>query len=179
MSSRGLKCQVSLTWSPSRYPADGIGDIWRMYASWGMLPAHIMKRVRAIPIAPGKMGAWVCLVALVLLWMPLWATAWQSEGMACCDGKMCAGHGHAAGQRTSGNADVTQESTPINCGHGKQAGLLACGMKCCQEAESTFVAAVIFVMHEQAKITAPAVAREVREQGQAVATPFVMQPPFP
>ena len=125
------------------------------------------------------MGAWVCLAAVMLLWTPLCATAWQSEGMACCDGKMCAARGHASGQRTSGNADVTQESTPMDCGHEKQARLLACGMQCCHQAGPTFVAAVIFVMPERAKISAPAEASDAREQAQAVMTPFVVQPPFP
>src|SRR5271157_1845064 len=95
-----------------------------------------------IPIAPGKTGAWVCLVAAMLLWTPLWATALQTDGMACCKDGMCLAHGHAAGRHTSGE----QESAPMDCGHGNQAGLQACDMKCCHDAGATFVAAVIFVM---------------------------------
>jgi hypothetical protein len=132
-----------------------------------------------IPIAPGKTGAWVCLVAVMLLWTPLWATAWQSKGMACCDGQMCAAHGHAAGEGTSGNADVTQESTPMDCGHGKHTGLAACERKCCHEAGATFVAAVIFVLPEQVGIFGPADVRDLREKAQPVIASFLFEPPSP
>ncbi|HKI11567.1 MAG TPA: hypothetical protein VKA02_05585 [Candidatus Acidoferrum sp.] len=147
--------------------------------SWGILPTPTMKRSRDIPIAPGKMGAWVCLVAVALLWTPLWATTWQDKGMACCDGKMCAARGHAMAQHSSGNASVTQESAPMDCGHGNQAGMHACDMKCCQEQGSTIIAAVIFVLPEPVKISAPAEASRAREQVQAVMTPHLFEPPSP
>ena len=138
-----------------------------------------MKRSRDIPIALGKVGAWVCLLAVALLWTPLWATAWQNKGMACCDGQMCAAHGHAMTQRPSGNAGVTQDSAPADCGHEKHAGLTACGMKCCHDQGSSIVAAVIFVLSEPTRISAPAEARETCEQAQVAITPQLLEPPSP
>jgi hypothetical protein len=125
------------------------------------------------------MGAWVCLLAVVLLWTPLWATAWQDEGMACCDGKMCAAHGHAMAQNSSGNVDETQESAPMDCGHEKHAGLMGCGMKCCHDQGSSIVAAVIFVLPEPVEISAPAETSRAREQAQDVITPLLFEPPSP
>ncbi len=134
-----------------------------------------MKTKGHIPIAPGKMGAWVCLVAVMLLWAPLWATAWQSGGMDCCKDGMCMAHRLAAGQHASG----AQDSAPMDCGHGKHAGLAACEMKCCHDAGTTFVAAVIFVMPEPMKITAPAEASDAREKAQAVIASILFAPPSP
>jgi hypothetical protein len=125
------------------------------------------------------MRAWVCLVAVVLLWTPLWATAWQDKGMACCDGKMCAAHGHAMARHSSGDAGVTQESTPMDCGHGENAGLTACDMNCCHEQASTILAAVIFVLPEPITISAPAKARHAREQEQALTNSLLFEPPSP
>ena len=139
-----------------------------------------MKRSWGIPIAPGKLGPWgMCLLAVALLWTPLWATAWQDKGMACCDGQMCAAHGHAKTQHSSGNAGVSRQSAPMDCGHGNQAGVQACDMKCCHDQGSAIVAAVIFVLPEPTRISAPAEARETREQAQAVITPLLFEPPSP
>jgi hypothetical protein len=119
------------------------------------------------------------LLAVVLLWTPLWATAWQTEGMACCDGKMCAAHGQAMTTRTSEKVGVTQEEAPMDCGHEKPAGLTACGMKCCDDPGSTIVAVVIFVLPEPVKISAPAEARYARQQGQASIRALLFEPPSP
>lgn len=84
-------------------------------------------------------------------------------------------HGHAAGRHTSGE----QEGAPMDCGHGKHAGLAACEMKCCHDAGATFVAAVIFILPERARIFAPADVRDAREKAQAVIASFLLQPPSP
>ena len=48
------------------------------------------------PIAPGnRLRACVCLLAVLLLWTPLWAAAWQTHNMSCCTDGMCPLHGHA------------------------------------------------------------------------------------
>ena len=125
------------------------------------------------------MGAWVCLLAVALLWTPLWATAWQDKGMACCDGKMCAARGHAKAGHTSKNAHVSQESAPTDCGHGGHAGLTVCGVKCCHEEGSTIVAAVIFVMPTAGSISALAEGSDARERSLAVITQVLFEPPSP
>lgn len=138
-----------------------------------------MYRKRHIPIAPGKFGAWVCLLTVALLWMPLWATAWQTDGMECCKGGMCMTHGHAMTQHSSRSAGVTQESTPMDCGHEGHAGLSACEMNCCHDQGSTVVAAVIFVMPMAAGISAPAEASDARKRPLAVVAPVLFEPPSP
>jgi hypothetical protein len=117
----------------------------------------------------------VCLVAAMLLWAPLWAAAWQTDGMGCCKGGMCLAYGLATRQPTSGE----QESAPMDCGHGKRAGLAACEMKCCHDAGATFVAAIIFVMPEQMKISAPTEASDTLEKAQAVISSILFEPPSP
>ena len=138
-----------------------------------------MQTKRDIPIAPRKMGAWVCLVAVVLLWTPLWAAAWQDKGMACCHGNMCAAHGHAMARNSSRDAGVTQESAPMDCGHEKHAGLTMCGTNCCRDEGSSIVAAVIFVMPKPVQISGPAETSRACEQAQGAITPLLFEPPSP
>src|SRR5271157_58588 len=138
-----------------------------------------MQRKGHIPIAPGKLGAWVCLLAVALLWTPLWATGSQNKGMACCAGKMCAARGHAKAGHTSENAGISQESAPMVCGREGQARLSMCGMNCCHEEGSTMMAAVIFVMPKPTKISAPAEAHDTREQAPAVIASSLFETPSP
>ena len=68
----------------------------------------------------------------------------------------------------------------MDCGHGKHAaGLAACEMKCCHDAGTTFVAAVVFVMPEPMKMTALAEASDTREKAQAVIASILFEPPSP
>ena len=117
-----------------------------------------MKRSRAIPIAPGKMGAWVCLVAVVLLWAPLWAAAWPTEGMDCCKGGLCLAHRHSkpgpARPQQAGAAE-----TPMDCEHRGGSGMSGCSMSCCQERSQILATPAIFVMPAPATIAQPSEAR--------------------
>ncbi len=67
----------------------------------------------------------------------------------------------------------------MNCGHGGHAGLTACDMKCCHDEGSTFVAVVIFVMPEQARISLQKIAVRVAEKAQAVISAILFEPPSP
>ena len=113
-----------------------------------------MKTRRHVPIAPGKTGAWVCLMAVMLLWAPLWAMACQPDGMDCCKGGMCMAHGHsnpnAAGSRQTGT-----EETPMQCGHHGATGMASCSMGCCNESSQNLTAPAIFVIPEPARIDQP------------------------
>jgi len=125
-----------------------------MEGSWGILPTLTMKRSQAVPIAPGKMGAWVCLVAVALLWTPLWATTWQTDGMVCCKGGMCTAHRHSkpepARPKQTGEA-----GTPMDCEHHGASGMSSCPMACCPENSHPLAAPAIFVMPEAITICLP------------------------
>jgi hypothetical protein len=96
-----------------------------------------MSTSRQFPIAPGrKMGAWVCLVAALLLWSPLWAAAIQAAGMSCCEGGMCPAHHHQPRQADS-------QETPMTCEHN---GASQCSMSHSQSEGKTFVAAMVFIL---------------------------------
>lgn len=67
----------------------------------------------------------------------------------------------------------------MECGHGNHAGLAACELKCCHDARATFVVAVVFVMPEQVKITAPTLEGDTREKAQDVVNSILFEPPYP
>ncbi len=119
-----------------------------------MLPTPNMDRSQAIPIAPGTLGAWVCLVAVALLWTPLWATAWQTDGMDCCKGGMCVAHRHSKPEPARPQQTGAEE-TPKDCAHHGASGMSNCSMACCQESSHTLAAPAIFVMPEPTTIKQP------------------------
>ena len=105
-----------------------------------------MKTSRQFPIAPGRtFAAWVCLLAAVLIWTPLWATAWQSGGMACCTGGMCAAHGHAGTGPSQAKRHAPAE-VPMDCEHHRGTGIADCSMSCCHGSSHSLTAAVLFVL---------------------------------
>lgn len=104
------------------------------------------------------MGAWVCLVAVVLLWAPLWATPWQTDGLDCCKGGMCMAHRHAkpdAGLPQQAGA----EETPMDCEHHGGSGMSDCSMACCHESGHILATPAIFVMPAPATVCQPSEAR--------------------
>jgi len=115
-----------------------------------------MNASQQFPIAPGrKIGAWVCLIAVVMLWSPLWAAAWQSAGINCCDNGMCAAQRHSNPSHQHPQRAKHQES-PMNCERHDESGLTPCSMTCCQESTHSFTAALIFVLPEATIISEPA-----------------------
>lgn len=105
-----------------------------------------MRRSLHVPIAPGRtFEAWVCLVAVVMLWAPMGAAAWQANGMVCCEGGICVAHGHS---RT--NQPKPQETPPgeslMNCTHHGDSGIVNCSMSCGHNSSSSLATAVIFVL---------------------------------
>jgi len=122
---------------------------------WWSIP---MRSSLHVPIAPGrKVGAWVCLVAVMLLWSPLWAAAWHIEGMACCSGGFCPMRGHA---RTTGSEDATRTEQPVDCEHhggGSQnhGQGMDCAMSCGHESSSNLTTAVMFVLPGPANLSQP------------------------
>lgn len=114
-----------------------------------------MRRSLHVPIAPRRtFGAWVCLVAVVMLWAPMGAATWQANGMACCAGGMCVAHGHS---RT--NQPKPQETPPreslTNCAHHGDNEMVNCSMSCGHDSGSSLTTAVIFVLPTPAAISEP------------------------
>jgi hypothetical protein len=103
-----------------------------------------MRHSLPVPIAPGrKLGAWVCLVAALLLWSPLLAAAWQSVEMSCCIAGMCPAHGHTSDQRRQ---PASSQQHPMTCDHQAGSNLLECSMSCCHTEPRSFVASIVFVV---------------------------------
>lgn len=103
------------------------------------------------PFTPGRIfGAWVCLVAVVLLWSPMLAAAWQTGGMACCEGGMCGVHAHV-----KTNHSRAQHNQHMNCEHHGGTETADCSMSCGQGSHS-LTSAVIFVLPAPAIFSQPA-----------------------
>jgi hypothetical protein len=98
--------------------------------------------------SPRLVGAWLCLVAVALLWMPVMAAAWSAHVMACCDGKMCTAQGHQHIQQTQKPSNNAR--TPMNCGHAKgkpqSDSMMNCAISCCQQQEQFTSAGVVYVL---------------------------------
>lgn len=124
--------------------------VWKVAGHWGILVSLIMNRSLHPPIAPGRtLGAWVCLMAIVLLWAPLWASAWAARGMACCTGNMCAAHEHAKTNPAGKN------EAPRECErHG--GGIAACSMSCCHDQGASLLSGTLYVLPGPVAISLPA-----------------------
>lgn len=139
-----------------------------------------MKKQGHVPIAPGRLlGAWVCLIAAILLWAPMWAVAWQASGMACCNGTMCLAHGHAGTEGAAKAQSATQEHTPRECNHASQTGLLTCQMSCCHEQDRLATGAVIFVLPEPMIISSGIEVTPAKIITKALAVTHFFEPPSP
>lgn len=99
------------------------------------------------PIAPRKrFAAVVCLMAVFLLWSPLWAAALQASGMDCCDGTMCAAHGHSPMSHVGGASTPAHSGRPMQCDHSSSGSMMQCAMSCCHEQPRSFTASIQFVL---------------------------------
>jgi len=118
-----------------------------------------MRRSLQLPIAPGKkLGALLCLLAVLLLWAPAWAAALQSHPMDCCAGGLCPAHGHHS--KSSEPASQPTQS-PVDCEHNgesqKSSGLAPCSLSCCPDSNHPTTAATIFVLPVATQISAPSI----------------------
>jgi len=133
------------------------------------------------PIAPGRrLRAWVCLLAILLLWSPLWAAAWQSHDMACCTGGICPLHGHAHPAAPKPQATAPAES-PSDCDHhsSNQSGIMNCSLSCCQESSPSLTAGIIFVLPAPTMISYRILATDAPQQISAAGLVPSFEPPSP
>lgn len=119
-----------------------------------LFPFTAMKTKRHFSSAPGRrIAALICLAAIILMWAPAWAMAWQVGGMACCNGGMCPAHGHAGTGQSSTNQTAP---APVNCEHHHGKKLAGCSMSCCHESGQALNSAIAFVMPVPSGIAVPA-----------------------
>ena len=147
--------------------------VWKARKGSGILEARLMRCSLHAPIAPGRtVGACVCLVAVLLLWTPMWASAWMMRGMACCTGTMCTAHLH-----TKTNAPAKSEA---ECEHSRGAGMAACSISCCHdEGASLAVNSGVYVLPEAVEIAAPAETMSLAVAAKQEEVMQVFAPPSP
>jgi hypothetical protein len=113
-----------------------------------------MRSRLQLPIAPGKkLAALVCLLAVILLWSPLWATAWQAHGMACCNDGLCLAHGKPT------LPPVKAQTRSGECEHAdspQRTEAITCSISCCHETPSSFTNAILFLIPQPAALSQPA-----------------------
>ncbi|HKN73584.1 MAG TPA: hypothetical protein VJW94_00300 [Candidatus Acidoferrum sp.] len=74
-------------------------------------------------------AAWLCLLAVALLYAPLAGAALLANGVNCCMGGYCnvPEHHHHKSQLAP-----SQQSAPMDCGHN-MSGVTSCSMSCCKD----------------------------------------------
>jgi hypothetical protein len=114
-----------------------------------------MKRMCHDSNAPGRrLGACVCLVAVMLLWAPAWAAALQATGMVCCDGAMCPLHGHAP-KKSLHETSPAKNASMAECDHHVRQAAMDCTMACCHPKDPVVTGAAVFVVPGIVAISAP------------------------
>ena len=105
--------------------------------------------------APGKdFGAYLCLLAIVLLWAPAWVAAFQAPQMACCTAGMCPLDGHVP-KRSSGDESGRRSTQTTDCSQHQRQAAMDCNAACCRPPDRTVAAAVVFVLPAAARIAVP------------------------
>jgi hypothetical protein len=138
-----------------------------------------MKRMRHDSNAPGRrLRACVCLVAVMLLWAPAWASALQAAGMGCCDGAMCPLHGHAP-KKSSGDPSPAKDAPMAGCEHHGRKAAMDCSVECCHPKDPVVTGAVVFVVPSTVEISAPIFGGPPSPTLASSATSFVFDPASP
>jgi hypothetical protein len=122
---------------------------------WGILEIRKMKRMRHDSNAPGKrLGACVCLVAVMLLWAPAWGAVLQAAGVGCCDGAMCPLHGHGP-KKSSSDANSSKDMPMAGCEHHARTTAMVCSVACCHPKDPAVTGAIVFVLPSPVALSAP------------------------
>jgi hypothetical protein len=129
--------------------------------------------------APGRrLGACVCLVAVMLLWAPAWAAALEASGMACCDGAMCPFHGHAP-KKSSNETSPAKNAPMAGCEHQAREAAMDCSVACCHPKDPVVTGAVVFVLPEAVAISVPLFTGPPTPDLPYSASSFVLDPASP
>jgi hypothetical protein len=97
------------------------------------------KRDKRVQLA----AAWVCLLAVALLYAPLAGAALLANGVNCCAGGVCPipEHHHHKQQAAA------KEAAPMDCGH-EMGGVTSCSMSCCKDPSRPALIPGAFVVPE-------------------------------
>jgi hypothetical protein len=114
------------------------------------------------------LAAYVCLLAVGLLFAPYAGAAWMNHAMDCCTGDHCniPEHHH---RNAAPHADCDHDS----------GGLTACTMSCCQDEDQVFVAAMTFVMPDPTVAAVQAQSRAALDSPRSIEIPRSIQPLLP
>jgi hypothetical protein len=98
------------------------------------------KRQKRVQLA----AAWVCLLAVALLYAPLAGAALLANGVNCCAGGVCPipEHHHHKEQQAA-----AKEAAPMDCGH-EMSGMTSCSMSCCKDPSRPALIPGAFVLPE-------------------------------
>jgi len=116
-----------------------------------------MNRLLHVSVAPGrKTAGWVCLLAVMLLWAPLWAMALEASGMGCCADGFCARAKHEH-QKTNQAVKLhpAPAEAPMECEHQGGAARNKASLSCCHEGSDALAAAVLFILPRTVPISVP------------------------
>lgn len=106
----------------------------RAIQNCGRLLDFHLKRRRAL-------AAWVCLLAVALLFAPYAGAAWASHAMSCCTGDHC-----DIPQHHHRKTPVSKTPAHADCDHEGGGDMTECSMSCCQDEERPLMGAMNFVM---------------------------------
>jgi hypothetical protein len=98
------------------------------------------KRQKRVPLA----AAWVCLLAVALLYAPMAGAALLAHGVNCCAGGVCPIPEHHHHKQQTAPA---KETTPMDCGH-EMGGMTSCSMSCCKDPSRPALIPGAFVVPE-------------------------------
>src|SRR6266702_6301505 len=102
----------------------------------------------------------ICLLMVVLLYMPLAGAAWSSYQSACCTSGQCpipAHHHHKTPAAPTNHMD---------CGH-EMSGMMACSMSCCHDSDRWLVASIAFVLPASVAVDVEVAINSPRELAKA------------
>src|ERR1700746_1120989 len=106
-----------------------------------------MRSIREKSVRIGT--AWLCMLAVALLYAPLAVAALLANGVGCCASGYCPIREHHHQKKSP-----AQEQAPMDCGHD-MGGMTACSMSCCPDASRPAVTPVAFVLPEAAFVASP------------------------
>src|SRR5260370_28121160 len=114
----------------------------------------------------------ICLLMVVLLYMPLAGAAWSSYQSACCKSGQCEipAHHH---QKTPAAPE-----NHMDCGHD-MSGMMACSISCCHDSDRSLLASMPFVLPPSAPATAAAAIKSPIEFSKPLGFPRSIEPLSP
>jgi hypothetical protein len=115
-----------------------LGRVLSQYlATWGLVGASkwgIIRWYRVLVSTKSQernrsAAAWLCLLAVALLYAPLAEAALLAHGVDCCVGGFCNVPEHHHHKQ---KPVPSQKTSPMDCGHD-MSGMTSCSMSCCND----------------------------------------------